>query len=258
MKWNPQTLSVLHSTPRALLITVCAGKQRFALMTAHGPTAATPARELEEWWRELGAIVKKVPRKCILLLGLDANARFKEDTAVPSAAAAVGEAAGHFCRFMEQHMLCSTSLIDMFGKRVKTWTSPNGNETCIDYMCVPQEFHQGFLTLGEVEDFEDLHERDHTPLWAEVRWTRCAHIAGSAFQIDARAIDTPDGRATMRRLLASIPPIPWEMDVDQHLLQLNAHIRDALLRSFPRRPDGPRRQFFQHTARWPSASVLST
>ena len=244
VKWSVQSLSILHSTARALLITVCAGKQRFALLTAHGPTAATPADELEEWWRELAAIMRKVPQKCILLAGLDANARSSADVEAPCEEAAEGLAAVQLCRFANHHLLSCTNLVDVQGRKVVTWTSPNGKDACIDYLLVPKEMGQGLLTLGAVDGFEDLHDRDHTPLWAELAWSSQAQVSKSIFRVDTAAMDTVQGRAILKKVLADVPPIPWECSVDAHLLQMTDHIRRALCEHFPKVTRAPRRSYF--------------
>ena len=247
--WDPCSLSILHATPRALLVTVCAGRQCFALVAGHGPTAAAPDEEIQHWWRELNAVMRMVPERCILIAGIDANARFDLSAEMPSEECAEGEAAVQLCRLLEQQTLVSSGLFDNTGRRVVTWTSPNGRDACIDYVLVPQELQQGFRTLGAIAGFEDLHDRDHTPLWVEITWTCSVESKKELFKVDVAAIDTPQGRKVMQQILSDIPPIPWELDIDQHLLQLNQHIREALAAHFPFQPSRPRRSHFS-AATW--------
>ena len=49
----------------------------------------------------------------------------------------------------------------------------------------------------------------------------------------------------MQRILSQIPPIAWDTDVDQHLILLNEHVRDALSQHFPWEPRKPRKTFFK-------------
>ena len=199
-KWDPKSVAVLHTSPRALLITACAGRQPFALLSAHGPTAATPDEELQQWWHELHQITRKVPERSILLVGLDANARFSPQTTCTNEAEADGEAAVQMCRYMDLQTLVSSQLVDHCNRRVTTWISPNGKEACIDYVLVPKEFSHGFVTLGAIDGFEDLHERDHLPLCVELTWQCSARLKAPGFQINAAA--RPCNAFCLRSLLS--------------------------------------------------------
>ena len=239
-KWIPSSLSILHSSPRALLITCCAGNQRFALLSAHGPTAKAPVPEIDAWWKDLMSILKKVPARCILCVGCDANARFETGCRFPEPDAACGPAGQHLCELMRQQSLCSNSLFDHHGNPVCTWTSPNGQSACIDYVLVPRELQP----IGRLEGYLDLYDFDHQPLAVEVAWHKAVQGRAAQPRIDVKAIGSPEGRIKLQQIYAHAPVVDWEVDVDNHLLMLNRYLHSALTACFPAPPQRPRKSHF--------------
>ncbi|CAE7661080.1 unnamed protein product, partial [Symbiodinium sp. CCMP2456] len=52
------------------------GPLQVGLVSGHAPFAKASADRRDKWWRLLTAQVRRIPRGCVLLAGLDANARF--------------------------------------------------------------------------------------------------------------------------------------------------------------------------------------
>ena len=248
-RWIPSTLSVLHSSPRALLVTCCAGNERFALLSAHGPTAKASEAAIDDWWRDIRAILKKVPSRCILCVGCDANARFEHGIRYPDADYALGPAGRHLCDLMVQQSLCSNSLFDCPGEAVCTWTSPSGQRACIDYTLVPRELQDGFRTVGKLQGFVDLYDFDHQPLVTELAWSKKVPVHQSIERIHARAIDTPEGRRKLEQIYLQAPIVDWDVDVDTHLLTVNRYLHGALTACFPACLQQPRKSHFS-AATW--------
>ena len=134
---------------------------------------------------------------------------------------------------MCQQSLCSNSFFDCQGRQVCTWTSPKGQNACIDYLLVPKEMQAGLRTVGRLEGFVDMYEFDHQPLAAEISWTKVLPAAGNTAKINTRAIDTVEGRCILQRIFSAAPVVDWKVDVDTHLLTVNQYLHNALAASFP-------------------------
>ena len=125
-----------------------------------------------------------------------------------------------------------------------TWTSPNGQRACIDYVLVPQELQAGLCTVGKLAGFVDLYDFDHQPLLVEVTWSKALPVVGRSARIDTRAIDTIEGRQKLQQIYRHAPAVDWSVDVDHHLLILNSYLHDALVACFPAPLQRPRETHF--------------
>ena len=226
-----------------LLPELCLSLAAFAFLSAHGPTAKAPAHEIDTWWRDMQAILKKVPGRCILCIGCDA-ARFETGGKFPDIDDATGPAGRHLCELMCQQSLCSNSFFDCQGRQVCTWTSPNGQSACIDYVLVPKEMQASLRTVGRLEGFVDMYEFDRQPLAVEISWTKVLPAASSTAKINTRAIDTVEGRCKLQRIFSQAPVVDWKVDVDTHLLIVNRYLHNALTASFPAPLQRPRKTYF--------------
>ena len=241
-RWKPETLSVLHSDPRALLVTCVAGSQTYAILSAHAPTAAAGDEALLLWWANLFSIARKVPSNALLFCGIDANARFQEHARLPNIEVAEGTPARLLCQFAEGQQLACTALVDSSGAPIVTWTSPNGKPACLDFLLFPAEMGHNLVTRGAIPHFADLHPGDHAPLTADVAWTLSGSAHPRAKRLDTDRMRTDDGRRTLQHIHASTPPVPWSTDVDTHCLLITRHLQNQLEIHFPlpdRRPRQP-------------------
>ena len=60
-----------------------AGPTRFALLSAHAPTANAAEDKLQAFWSRLAAIIRKFPRAATPVFCVDANARFAQELSRP-------------------------------------------------------------------------------------------------------------------------------------------------------------------------------
>ena len=133
--WRADTLRVIHSEPRALLVTCAVGAQTYAFLSAHAPTAAAGEDTLLDWWSKLESVVRRVPSIATLFCRIDANARFQTSRSPPPS-----HALSILLRFRDMQLLCQfataeqlacSRLGDHSGRPVHTWTSPNGKPAWI-------------------------------------------------------------------------------------------------------------------------------
>ena len=189
-------------------------------------------------------VLKKVPGRCILCIGCDANAKFEPGSNFPDADYAAGPAGRQLFDLMLQQSLCSNSLFDCGGRPVCTWTSPNGQDACIDCVLVPKELQDGMRTIGKLEGFADLYDFDHMPLVVEIAWCKSVPTHPNIQRIHARAIDTLEGRQRLEQIYAQAPAVDWSVDVDTHLLIVNRYLHTALAMHFPTSLRQPRKSHF--------------
>ena len=238
--WRPETLSVLHSEPRALLVTCMAGQQTFAILSAHAPTAASDEDALRTWWTGLLSIARKSPHNALLFCGIDANARFNASATHISEAAAEGVPGTLLCQFATAQQLTSSGLVDSDAHPIATWTSPNGKPACLDYILFPGEMEHNVVTRGRIPGFADMFPKDHAPLTADATWTLVSHVRPKRVHFDTDAMRTETGRAQLLRIHQSTPAVPWHIDVDTHACILTRHLQAQLALHFPSSTCKPR------------------
>ena len=241
-RWKPETLSVLHSEPRALLVTCVAGTQTYAFLSAHAPVAASGEEVLHSWWADLRSIARKVPYNALLFCGIDANARFNDGAKQPSTDDALGIPGQLLCQFADAQRLVCTALVDPSAFPIVTWTSPNGKRACLDYLLCPSEMGNNLVTRGSIPGFADMHPRDHEPLLAAVSWTLNSSVRPPRVRFDVDRMRSAEGRHQLQCIHASTPQVPWRVDVDQHAHIITRHLQTELAIHFPlqsRRPRQP-------------------
>ena len=185
-------------------------------------------------------MARKAPARAILFCGIDANARFGGAAPSPSPATAEGRNGQLLCEFMANQRLTSTALVDSEGHNVCTWTSPNGKDSCIDYLLFPAEMSSNIRTVGAIQGFADTHPKDHKPLLADVCWTLRSSTQAPRFRLDTARMRTVEGRATLAAIHEATPSVPWYTDVDSHALILTRHLQHQLAHFFPVQAATPR------------------
>ncbi|CAE7348001.1 unnamed protein product [Symbiodinium sp. CCMP2592] len=133
--------------------------------------------------------------------------------------------------------LCATSglwhtgITAADGSPLRTWRSPHGFPTCLDYFGVPESWQSGLSRLRTV-DFLDLHaEIDHWPLVVDVE-VSALPPPPRAKTPDTELMLTTEGRSVIHNIMQQVPPIPWAMDANDHLACLNSYFQRAIKQHF--------------------------
>ena len=120
-------------------------------------------------------------------------------------------------QFAVAHGLTLSGTKDSAGRKVITWTSPGGQESCIDYIRAPAEWAECFSTEGAPKELCDLHAGfDHHVLYAELRATCRSGKRASKPRYDCQAMTTQLGQAKLENIFAGAPAVPWQDDLQKH------------------------------------------
>ena len=226
--FEASSFMVRHATPTRLLVTGNAGALRFLFVVAHAPTSQRTAVEIRQWWQKLADAIRSMPRGCIPLFMLDANAHFAGDTSTASTDQPTNANAKSLQSLAADTQTLLSATVDRNGRRLVTWISPNGDPYCLDFLAVPTQWHSHSCTHQPAE-FPDLFAGiDHQPVYLDIR-AQLVTKANSRERISARALRTPEGQQALQTAWQTLPPVPWAVDVDTHLRYIHDHLRHVLL-----------------------------
>ena len=232
--WCRGSLSVVHSSPQILIVLAEAGGLCFACVSAHAPISSTREQVLQQWWMELASAMAKVPRHYAPLLCIDGNARFAAHPLGHTDEAPPACANGYKLKgFIGDQGLTLSKQLSCTGKRIISWTSPNGKPALLDYIAVPRAWMDCFHTLDQVA-LGDLHQDiDHQPVLCELRWQ-----ASVSRDVDCKAISEdrlaqPEAHAIIAAAFATIPPVGWEVDPTSHVHIIQHHLTSFLQQHLP-------------------------
>ena len=242
---------IVESTPRILAVVIPAGGQVFGFVVAHALTAAASPEDRQMWWLRLDATVRKLPRNCLPILLLDANARFTCTPDLPFVASAKPDNHNAECMvsFTKEHQMESTPLFKADGTRPTTWIAPSGRAAQLDYVVLPTELATATCTIGVPKGFVDHNGFDHSPLATTVTWTMSARTGQRRARLDCAAVRTPHGQEVLRNIYRSAPQVSWSTHPDTHLQLLNDYLHRQLSWHFPLHPQRPRQSHISH-AQW--------
>ena len=237
--------TISYSTPRILMVNVPAGKSLFTIVCAHAPISAATPEEHTEWWSELNNALRRVPRRAVPILLIDANARYTVPSIHTNLAGAKADNANaaSLRRVAEDHELHSAGFFDHQGRRIATWRSPHGKEAQLDYVLVPTSTSEHVTLHGQ--PWLPPHEPfvDHRALLAELAWRQPTDSPSArAPMLDRQKMRTPEGRYILQHMFRTAPAVPWAYHVEDHLQLINDHIYGTLqvhftaLASRPRQP----------------------
>ncbi|CAE7939361.1 hypothetical protein AK812_SmicGene2968 [Symbiodinium microadriaticum] len=237
--WDRSSFTILHASPQLLVATIAAGPFHFGLVSGHAPIADAAEAVRHAWWSQLAAQVRRVPRGCILLVGVDANARFKHEAPFPPQALSSTPVccnAAALLEFAAEFDLASQAPISSTGKLLRTWTSPTGKEALIDYFLCPSEWQPALTTL-DTPDLQDQHQGfDHWPLLGKIQACAAGDFPAVARSFCRRALCTEAGQRVAAAAIADLPSVGWDVDVSTHVQCFHQHLHARLVQGLPRLP----------------------
>ena len=240
--FNTSQAVLVHSAPRILAVVLKIGRTVFGVIVGHAPTSGTTDDEREEWWAQLDAVARKLPRGAIPMLLLDANARVT--ASAPDCTFVEARIDNHNAQCMASLLrgrrLATSPLHLPTGKRPVTWVSPTGTEAQLDYVVLPEELAARARTVGEPAGFTDHNGIDHKVLAVQVDWQDEVRVRPQLPRFDVQAMRTPQGRDRLRQIYSQVPDVPWALHPDSHLQIVNDYLFCALEQHFPVRAAKPR------------------
>ena len=222
-----QQFSIHFRHPRLLVVLYQAGGLRIAFVVGHSPDSTAPEAERTAWWDLLKARLHSLPPNTAPILLLDANARYRAPRADEQAEVPTNANAQAFDAVLQDYQLSRTPACDAKGLPYPTWRSPQGVWACLDYLAVPAIWQDGFSPLG-VQPILDTHAGiDHQPVLAQISVNLLVPTQPKC-RLNVDLMRSPAGMARIRETMRSLPACPWHMDVDDHLMTINAHIHQCI------------------------------
>ena len=238
-----KSVAVIIRKPRLLVSTVTAGCQLFAFFVGHAPISASPHSEKEQWWGQLEAACRQIPRRALPIWLIDANAHFEgSDGESARQANCIEDNARMMQALMAEQGLESNRLHTDTGQALYSWQSPVGKRHLLDYVLFPEEFGAAAHTIGHPPCFVDPLGFDHSPILVSLCWRDLAKSNNASWSWDRKAMRTEEGKQRLRAVMTSCPPVPWSLHPDDHLQVINDHIFAGLCAHFPLPPKQSRKK----------------
>eukprot|EP00439_Symbiodinium_sp_Y106_P048541 s310_g6.t1 len=227
--WDSQSFSLVEHSPRSLLVLARAGSLKFAVLVGHSPTSKESPEVRQHWWRRFSATLRRAPPSCVPLVLLDANAKEADE----SSKRWETSNDAFFKQFLSEHQLDHSGNADAAGRQFTSWTGPGGQSACIDFICYPRDVSAGVSVEGPLRDFQGLVDHDHCPIAVCCQWRQLARRPRLRTRLDLSTLDHAATRTQYGRLLAAMPPVAWEDNVDVHLDKIHRHMVQSLQQVCP-------------------------
>ena len=218
----------VHAEAQILAVQVRAPHLQLLCVSAHAPHSGSPAADVQQWWRQFAKASWLRGQQGRIAIFLDGNAQVGtvQSDAIGAHAADQETAAGAFMRDWADSFevcfpatFCNASGACVPSAKEPTWFSPSGAGYRIDYVGIPSQWQKGVCSPSVLQDFELLN-RDHVPAQIAVS----LRISGrppatrrpSVFPRDPG--EWPEESIEqLRRCIVSVPCMPWELNIHQHV-----------------------------------------
>ena len=232
LKLTYQTAQVLHSDPRRLLVHVVAPHLDIVIFVGHAPHSGRPEPERADWWNETTMLLRQFCGSSWPLVLIDANAApgDRDHMTVFSDVFRSSKSTPLWRRFLEE----LPQTMDFHQGGLDTWT-----------IAVPQHSIQHCTHSTLLESFDLGNDRqDHTPLALELQWhlfdqEHVAPQSRSRILCDRTSIRS----SNFDMLLANLPAISWDMDVETQTRLFSNEVLRELQRRCPLQRGGPKKSF---------------
>ena len=243
--WKVDSFVIHHSDPRCLAISGKAGDTLFGIVSAHARVSNSEDECLRAFWRQLTAIVGKLPERSIKIVMVDANATFNAERWVEEYYPPVENNAYLLLQMAAQTSTALSDLWDAHGQEVKTWCSPTGYSKALDFIMVPRSMAQHMTTIGADHSLVDMFAGiDHRPLLVDMAFSLQVHVAGSSRRrFDVNAMNTTQGQAKLSRIFQNAPEVGWNVHASDHWEVLKAYLVQECSQDFPARLKSPRKTY---------------
>ena len=237
---------VLAADPRRLLVQLN-GPFTIVCFVGHAPcvSAANSLDSVKEWWNEIATLLDKHAHNGYFLAFLDSNAPLaSEETAHfgLDGAETMNPQGFLFQDFLQRIDLYAPATLGFHQGEHTTWAHPKGDRLRRDYCLVNRLLLDAVVhtTTCVPIDLGFTHE-DHLPTAISFRaWTE-ASKRSPRLRWSQDKLRDPDTVEAFQAALRSLPMPCWDVPIDQHTAQMEAHLL-ALARQFfedkgpPQRP----------------------
>ncbi|CAE7948094.1 unnamed protein product, partial [Symbiodinium sp. KB8] len=216
LPWRQAHIATTFANERLLSAMVSLPGLKLMFFSGHARPGTAPHAKIDSFWELVRCRLRALPPNTAPVLLMDANARFQESDRGLNPA---NRNAEHWLRLLEEFSLQHTGVRNLQGELMCTWTSPCGQPACLDYIAFPALWSTDVKGVDTFEILDEFAGVDHSPLYA---------------------MHTAQGKHTIDGIMARLPRIPWEVDVDDHVCQLNSFFQGQLAVHFAAKRQRPR------------------
>ena len=228
LPWTQAHITVTFAADRLLSALVSLPGVKLMFFSGHAYPATAPDDCIDRFWGLVRDRLRSLPSDTAPVLLFDANARFQNEGAH---LCPLNRNARHWLRILDEFGLGHTGTTGLDGVPLYTWTSPTGRRACLDYIAFPAIWSGSLQHVGTTEFLDEFAGIDHAPLLARFDLSFLPRPP-RARTFDIEALHTSAGRQTVAEIFAAAPIVPWEVQVDDHLQQLNAYFQAQLQERF--------------------------
>lgn len=236
-----EDLVVWHTDHRVLAVSCLHPALRCDFIAFYAPQRGLGPELIEEWWTSFAGIVQQRPLQGQVVLLGDANARVGSVTSpgIQDLAADLEDMGGaHLRALCDRWELClPCTFPDWHRGPTHTFISARAGVSRVDFIAVPLEWRDGIESSWICGDFDLLNdELDHSVVALQVDMVvgACRHkYDGRAPLYDRDAARSDAGAQQASAFMESIPPIPWEVDVNDHWQCFRSALGNMCQRHFP-------------------------
>ena len=250
IKWDMNSFMIVHADPRILAVNASAGHTIFSFVVMHAPTSVTSREVIQEFWCKLQNVLQKLPNNAIKIIFADANAHFDPHNKVGTQHRASNFNAEQMLEVFRSAGIHVTSPWDCNGHLLKTWTSPGGHQSCIDYFGISSQYHEHLVAIETLKDVPDVHAGfDHEPLKGILAFQIVgAQATKPRRRFDVNSMKSPAGRAMLEQIFHEAPTVPWNLHASEHWSILETYLQEACAKAFPLPVNRPRKSFIDDEA----------
>ena len=238
---------IAHKDSRIILVRVDTKHWTGWILVAYAPHSGLPWSVREDWWRRVTEIThqRKANESIIVLIDANAAPGLPDGKVVHGLSSRTSSSTPLFRSFAEEHDLSVLSSTKAHEGPSTTWTAPSGDTAyCIDFVLASQDLVSS-CTLSRVVPELDLGHGawDHEAVAAEFSWK--ASVLGNQGNVKrSRRIDPLQISAQKsEEVLHDYSPADWNVDIETHMDDFNAHVLHGLRDKCHKTKDSPKKPF---------------
>ena len=239
-----------HHDHRTLAVHVNFGSFQVDIVNIYAPQRGRPIEEVNTWWQNLDAVLKKRPTKCPIWIMGDCNASLGSvcSNAIGDNDPDLEDAAGSLIhQLCQDHNLFAPSTWDTVHTG-QSWTyhGPHGERKGLDFFLISQECRNAVAQTQVDPDVELLNgTHDHVPL------EMCMHItykqADNAGAVRASTYDRVAAREdkhAQTAILQALPVVPWQVHTNEHWSMIRHTCQTEASKRYPKKKRQQRQIYF--------------
>ena len=221
------------------------------IVNAHCPHSGYEEEEIHKWWDKYEEILRAGNSGGMMIFLGDINGKIGQIESKAVGGNRKDPETTNGTRFHEMMLMkglwCPTTFTEHHQGPTTTWISPQGQESRIDFIAIPEEWKdlqvrsQG---LPQIVTRDFTH--DHMAVMVEVKGNTTAHedIPTKRYTPKRKIFEEKEAE-DLRRGFRKVPKIAWDIDVHKHALQLHTSIKEKIEEEFKDRRKYVYKSFIQ-------------